>query len=103
MHKYFLCELKQIKAKEENIYTNEQKWIDVKLYKICEDIRITYFINIKYDVIDESNIINYHSNVKNKIDKKYDDEFKDLLRYYKKYTKNFLMSLTTKRKNLFKI
>ena len=49
------------------------------------------------------NIIFYHSNVKNKIDKKYDDEFKDLLRYYKKYTKNFIMSLTTKRKNLFKI
>ena len=23
----------------------------------------------------------YHSNVKNKIDKKYDDEFKDILRY----------------------
>ena len=35
------------------------------------------------------NRIFYHSNVKNKIDKKYDDEFKDLLRYYKKYTKNF--------------
>ena len=34
----------------------------------------------------KSNIIFYHSNVKNKIDKKYDDEFKDLLRYYKKYT-----------------
>ena len=30
----FLCRLKQIKAKEENIYSNEQKWRDVKLYKI---------------------------------------------------------------------
>ena len=75
----FLCELKQIKAKEENIYSNEQKWRDVKLYKICIDINITY--NILY----KPNIIFYHSNVKNKIDKKYDDEFKDLLRYYKKY------------------
>ena len=43
-------------------------------------------------------IIFYHSNVKNKIDKKYDDEFKDLLTYYRKYTKNSLMSLTIKRK-----
>ena len=37
----------------------------------------------------KTNIVVYHSNVKNKIDKKYDDEFKDLLRYYYKYTKNF--------------
>ena len=45
--------LKQIKLKEENIYANEQKWKN------------------EYIII-------YHSNVKNKIDKKYDDEFKDL-------------------------
>ena len=59
----FLCELKQIKAKEENIYSNEQKWIDVKLYKICIDINITY------DMLYKPNIIFYHSNVKYKIDK----------------------------------
>ena len=93
----FLCELKQIKTKEENICSNEQKWRDVKLYKICIDINITY------DMLYKPNIIFYYSNFKNKIDKKYDDEFKDLTRYYKKHTKNFLMSLTTKRKNLFKI
>ena len=34
----FLCELKQIKANEENIYNNEQKWRDVKLNKIYLDI-----------------------------------------------------------------
>ena len=35
----------------------------------CEEI---------YDMLYKSYIIFYHSNVKNKIDKKYDDEFKDL-------------------------
>ena len=63
--------MKQIKLKEENIYSNEQKWRDVKLYKICIDINITYYMLYKPD------IRLYHSNVKNKIDKKYDDEFKD--------------------------
>ena len=92
--------MKQIKAKEENIYTNEQKWIDVKLYKICEDIRITYFINTKYDVIDESNIIIYHSNAKNKIDKKYDDEFKGLTIYYEKYTKKLFNEFDYKKEKL---
>ena len=36
----FLCELKQIKVKEEKIYS-KQKWRDVKLYKKCIDIYIT--------------------------------------------------------------
>ena len=46
------------------------------------------------------NIILYHSNVKNKIDKKYDDEFKDLLRYYKKYTKKLFNEFDCKKEKL---
>ena len=72
----------------------------MKLYKICIDITITYFINIRYDVIDESNIIIYHSNVKNKIDKKYDDEFKDLTMYYEKYTKKLFNEFNYKKEKL---
>ena len=92
----FLCELKQIKEKEENIYTNEQKWIDVKLYKICEDIRI----NMKYHLRNDFNIIFYHSNVKNKIDKKYDDKFKDIINNIQKYTKNLFNEFNYKKKKL---
>ena len=46
----FLCELKQIKVKEENIYSNEQKWRDVKLYKIRVGINITYNILYKPNI-----------------------------------------------------
>ena len=50
-----------------------------------------------------TNIILYHSIVINKIDKKYDYEFKDLLRYYKKYTKKLFNEFDYKKENLFKI
>ena len=54
----------------------------------CEVIQSMYrYIYITHDMLYKPNIIFYHSNVKNKIDKKYDNEFKDLTRYYKKYTK----------------
>ena len=46
------------------------------------------------------NIIFYHSNVKNKIDKKYDDEFKDLLRYFKKYTKRLFNEFDYEKEKL---
>ena len=48
----------------------------------------------------KTNIIFYNSNVKNKIDKKYDDEFKDLLRYYKKYTKKLFNEFDYKKEKL---
>ena len=57
-------------------------------------------MNITYDMLYKPNIIFYHSNVKNKIDEKYDDEFKDLLRYYKKYTEKLFNEFDYKKEKL---
>ena len=46
------------------------------------------------------NILLYHSNVRNKIGKKYDYEFKDLLGYYKKYTKKLFIEFNYKKEKL---
>ena len=56
---------------------------------------------MKYNVRNDFNIILYHSNVKNKIDKKYDDEFKDLTIYYEKYTKKLFNEFNYKKEKTY--
>ena len=50
------------------------------IQNIYRYLHITYHIAHMYSNL---NILLYHSNVRNKIDKKNDYEFKDFLRYYK--------------------